>query len=216
MAPYLCFRFRIFNRFILKEFVSQVEGGPHLLQSCFHVAQNDLPLATKEMHPSFENLTSTNTPSLQTSLIDTYHDTSLRSILEDDFIPSTSKACIHSCSGKGAGLWLVTKPFICSFRITHSTFTSTLCFRLGLIQPSTFSPLTYKCGHKLHTSNMHLVDCPFKGQQIITHDTIQESGHDVWRKQWYTFTSKVSLRANLYMTRKDQVVIVDVMVIGLM
>jgi hypothetical protein len=75
-------------------------------------------------------------------LMDIHHDTSLRSILEDDFIPSTSRACIHSCSGKGAGLWLVTKPSIYSFCIIHSTFTSTLCFRLSLIQPSACSPLT--------------------------------------------------------------------------
>jgi hypothetical protein len=30
----LCFTFCIFNRFVLEEYVSQVEGGPHLLQSC--------------------------------------------------------------------------------------------------------------------------------------------------------------------------------------
>jgi hypothetical protein len=30
MVPYLCSRFHIFNRPILKEYVSQVENGPHL------------------------------------------------------------------------------------------------------------------------------------------------------------------------------------------
>jgi hypothetical protein len=31
VASYLCSRFRVFYRFVLEEFVSQVEGGPHLL-----------------------------------------------------------------------------------------------------------------------------------------------------------------------------------------
>jgi len=31
MVPYLCFKFHIFNRPILEEYVSQVERGPHLL-----------------------------------------------------------------------------------------------------------------------------------------------------------------------------------------
>jgi hypothetical protein len=31
VASYLCSRFCIFNRHVLEEYVSQVEGGPHLL-----------------------------------------------------------------------------------------------------------------------------------------------------------------------------------------
>jgi len=31
MVLYLCFKFHIFNRPILEEYVSQVERGPHLL-----------------------------------------------------------------------------------------------------------------------------------------------------------------------------------------
>jgi hypothetical protein len=30
VAPYLCFRFHIFDRRILEEYVFQVKGGPHL------------------------------------------------------------------------------------------------------------------------------------------------------------------------------------------
>ncbi len=55
MAPYLCSRFCIFDRPILEEYVSQVEGGPHLLQSCFRVARDDIPLAARDMHFSFES-----------------------------------------------------------------------------------------------------------------------------------------------------------------
>ncbi len=64
VAPYLCSRFRIFNKPILEEYVSQVEGGPHLLQSCLCAAQNGLPPIAKEMHPSFETLAITDTPCL--------------------------------------------------------------------------------------------------------------------------------------------------------
>jgi hypothetical protein len=40
----------------------------------------------KEMHLSFESLAITNTPSLQAFLMGIHHDTSLKSILEDDSI----------------------------------------------------------------------------------------------------------------------------------
>ncbi len=130
MAPYLCFSFHIFNRFILEEYVSQVERDPHLLQSCFRVAQGGLPLATKEMHLSFESLTITGALNLQASLMDIHHDTFFKSILKHDSISSTSRIRIHSCSGKETGLWLIYRPSICSFHIAHSTFTSALHFCL--------------------------------------------------------------------------------------
>ncbi len=53
MALSLCFRFCIFDRPILEKYVSQVEGGPHLLKSCLHATQNGLLPTTKEMHPCF-------------------------------------------------------------------------------------------------------------------------------------------------------------------
>jgi len=71
------------------------------------------------MHLSFENLTITGAPGLHASLIDFHHNTSLRSILKDDSISSSFRAHICSCLGKGVGLWLVVKPFIRLFRITH-------------------------------------------------------------------------------------------------
>jgi hypothetical protein len=43
----------------------------------------------------------------------------------------------------------------------------------------------------------------------------QENGHVVWREQWYTFTLRASLRANIYMIREDQVFVVDVVVTDL-
>jgi hypothetical protein len=55
--------------------------------------------------------------------MDIHHDTSFRSILEDDSISSTFKAYIHFCLGKGAGLWLVVRPFIRLFHIAHFIFT---------------------------------------------------------------------------------------------
>jgi hypothetical protein len=66
------------------------------------------------MHPSFESLVVINTWSWYASLMDINHDTFLKSILEDDFIFSASKVHIHSCLGKGAGLWLIVYiyPFI--------------------------------------------------------------------------------------------------------
>ncbi len=64
MALYLCSRFCIFDRRILEEYVSQVEGSPHMLQSSLHVTQNGLPLVVKEMHLSFASLAITNAPCL--------------------------------------------------------------------------------------------------------------------------------------------------------
>ncbi len=172
MAPYLCSRFHIFNRPILEEYVSQVKRGPHRLQSCLHAMQNGLPLTVKEMHPSFESLVLTNAPSLQVFFMNFHHNTSFRSILEDDPISLESKACIHFCLGKGERLWLVIRPSICSFRIAHFIFTSTLCFCLGLILPSASSLFMCECEHRLDAPNTHLVHCPFGNQQITTHDAI--------------------------------------------
>jgi hypothetical protein len=93
--------------------------------------------------------------------MDFHHDTSFRSILEDDSISSTSKTNIHFWSNKGLGLWLVTRSFIRLFCIAHSTFTLALHFHLGLIQTLAFSLLTCECGHRLDASNMHLVHYPF-------------------------------------------------------
>jgi hypothetical protein len=36
VALYSCFRFSIFDKPILEEYVSKVEGGPYLFQSCLH------------------------------------------------------------------------------------------------------------------------------------------------------------------------------------
>jgi hypothetical protein len=91
------------------------------------------------MHCSFENLIVTNTPSLHASFVDIHHNTSLRFILENDSISSTSKGHIHFFFSKGIGLWLVAKPFIYWFCITHSTFILALHFYLNLILSSTFN-----------------------------------------------------------------------------
>jgi hypothetical protein len=44
---------------------------------------------------------------------------------------------------------------------------------------------------------------------------VLKNGHIVWIKQWYAFMSRVSLRANFYMTQEDQVFVVNVVVIDL-
>jgi hypothetical protein len=87
-----------------------------------------------ELFFPFKNLVITGTLGLQDFLMDIHYDTSLRSILEDDSISLTSKTCICSCLGKGARLWLIIKPSIYSFRITHFIFTLALFFHFGLIQ----------------------------------------------------------------------------------
>jgi hypothetical protein len=75
--------------------------------------RNDFPLAAKEMHLSFEGLTITNAPILHAFFMDIRHNTSLRSILEDDFISSTSKVWICSYSSKGQGYgWLLSHLFV--------------------------------------------------------------------------------------------------------
>ncbi len=140
-------------------------------------------------------------PNLQAFFMDIHHDTSFGYIQEDDSISSTSKAHIYFCLNKKVGLQLIIRPSIHLFHITHSTFTSKLCFRLNLIQPSTSSLFMCECQHGLNTSGMHLACCPFKGQRITTHNTIkdvmyaliQKSGHVVWKEQRYTFASGVSL-----------------------
>ncbi len=67
MALYLCSGFCILYILVLEKYVFQVEGGPHLLKSFLHVTQDDLPLAARDMHLSFESLVITNTLGLQSS-----------------------------------------------------------------------------------------------------------------------------------------------------
>jgi hypothetical protein len=117
--------------------------------------------------------------------MDYHHDTSLKSILEDDSISLASKTHICFYSNKGARLWLVVRPSIHLFCITHFTFTSALCFRLDLIQLSASILFTCECEHGLDAFGTQLARCPFGGQWITTHGTIQdvmyafvqESGH---------------------------------------
>jgi hypothetical protein len=116
------------------------------------------------MHPSFESLAIIDAPSPQASLMDIHHDTSFRSILEDDSIFPTSKTHICFCLVKRATLWLITKQSIRLFYIAHFTFTLTLCFRFNLIQPLAYCLLMCECGHGLNVSNMHLTHCPLGGQ----------------------------------------------------
>jgi len=150
--------------------------------------------------------------------MDIHHNTFFRSILENDSICLTSKTCIRSYLNKGARLRLITRSSTYSFCITHFIFTSTLHFCFNLIQPLTFSLLTCECGRGLNTSNTHLTHCSFEVQWITTHGTIRDimytftwkNGHDIWKEWWYAFTSWTSLWADLYMTREDQVSVVDV------
>jgi hypothetical protein len=122
--------------------------------------------------------------------MDFHHNTSLRFILEDDSISLTFRARICSCLGKGAGRWLVAKPFILLFRIAHFIFTSLLRFCLGLIQPLPFHLPTCECGHGLDAFDTHLTCCSFGVQWIATHDVIrnvmyalaQKDGHTKWKK----------------------------------
>jgi hypothetical protein len=150
----------------------RLKGGPHLLQSYLCVAQDGLPHVAKEMLPSFESLVVTSALGLQVFFMDIHHDTSLRSILEDDSIFSASGVYICSCSGKGARLWLIARSSICLFCITHSTFTLALCFHFGLIYLLTFNFFTCECGHELDAFGTNLVRYPFGGQRIATHNAI--------------------------------------------
>jgi hypothetical protein len=125
---YLCSKFHIFDKPILEEYVYQVERGPHMFQSCLRVAQDGFPPATREKHLLKKSLAVISIASLHAFLMDIHHDTSLRFILKDDSIFSASKVHIHSYLNKGARPWLVVRPFIHSFCITHSIFISTLCF----------------------------------------------------------------------------------------
>jgi lipid-A-disaccharide synthase-like uncharacterized protein len=43
----------------------------------------------------------------------------------------------------------------------------------------------------------------------------QESGHAIWKEWWYALTLGDSLQVYLYMTREDQIFVVDVVVINM-
>jgi hypothetical protein len=84
MAMYLCFKFCIFDRPILEENVSQIEGAPlvSVIPTC---STKCLPPGLSEMHP-FESLAIISALDLHASLMDIHRNTSIRVMLEDDFI----------------------------------------------------------------------------------------------------------------------------------
>jgi hypothetical protein len=59
------------------------------------------------------------------------------------------------CLLKELIIWLVVRPFICSFHIAHSTFILMMGFHFGLIQLSASNPFTCECEYKLDVSSMH-------------------------------------------------------------
>jgi hypothetical protein len=130
--------------------------------------------------------------------MDIHHNTSLRFILEDDSIRSTSKTCIHFCASKGVGLWLVARPSIHLFHITHFIFISTLCFCLGLIQPLAFNLLTCECGDELDACSMHLFCCPFGGQWIATHNAIWDIMYAHCLKKWTCCMERMVVYLNIW------------------
>jgi hypothetical protein len=56
--------FFIFDKFVLKEYIFQVDKSPHLFQSRLCGVRNDFPLTIKKTHPFFESLTIIDTTSL--------------------------------------------------------------------------------------------------------------------------------------------------------
>jgi len=86
--------------------------------------------------------------------------------------------------------WLLSH--LCIHFTSHIYFHVSIAFYFGLIQPSTSSLFTCESGHRSDASSMHLVHYPFGGQQITTHDTIQntmyvlawKSGHIVWKERY--------------------------------
>ncbi len=149
VAPYLCSRFRIFDKPVLKEYVSHVERA-HICFSYVYVQCKMAFLLQLGSCTFFlYNLIIIGALSLHAPLMDIHHDTSFRTILEDDSISLTSRTHIHFCSSKGAKLWLVTRPSIHSFCIAHSIFISALRFHFNLIHPLASSLFMCEGGHKL-------------------------------------------------------------------
>jgi hypothetical protein len=126
--------------------------------------------------------------------MDIHHDTSLRSILENHSISSTSKARTRSSSDKGARLWLIIKPSMHPFHIAHFIFTSTLHFRRSLVQPLASSLFMCENEHELNKSSTHLACCLFGGQQIVTHDAIQDVMYAFCSRKWACYMKRVVVR----------------------
>jgi hypothetical protein len=159
------------------------------------------------MHPFFYSLTVVSTPSLHAFFMNIHHDTSFNSILEDDSILSSSRACIHSCLGKGSRLWLVAKPPICSFSITHSTFTLVLHFVLVWfnLRHLIFSRASVDMGWTHLASNLNLLPV-WRSTNNHTQRHLKchvclclKNEHVIWREWWYTLPLGVSLWTNIYM-----------------
>jgi hypothetical protein len=150
--------------------------------------------------------------------MDIHHDTSFRSILADDFIFSTSIARIYSCLGQEQSYgWLWGHLFI---HFTSHTLFSPQHYLLISIwsNPRHLHMWMWTwVEHIWHTLNSLPI-----WRSLDSHTWCHLKCHVCprlrkWARYmeilWYTLTSKVSLQDNLYRTQKDQVFIVDVVVI---
>jgi hypothetical protein len=105
--------------------------------------------------------------------MDIHHDTSFRSVLEDDSFLMLLEPTFAFVGAKGGAMvdyWAI------YMYVPHRTlyFHINNNFCLSLIQPSKSSLFMCECGHGSNASGTHLTCCPFKGQQIATHNTIKD------------------------------------------
>ncbi len=84
-------------------------------------------------------------------------------------------ACLRSCEGLKANVWLFVRLGVSLFHLPSNVFTSTLHIRLGFPRPLTFKVTHCLYGQLLNVVKTHLLLCSHGGEWIASHDLVQNA-----------------------------------------
>jgi len=81
-------------------------------------------------------------------------------------------ACLRSCVGLGASVWLFAYPFIQPCCLPFDVFSFALHIKLGLPHPLALKVMHCICGKPLNFLGTHLFGCSHGGEWTASHDVI--------------------------------------------
>jgi len=103
------------------------------------------------------------------------------------------------CAGPRVGAWLLTYPITPTFHLSLVHVLTTLHIQLGLPHPIVAYLSRCQCGHTIDDLNTHLLECPYRSECTIAHDTFRdivitivlESGTHVHKDVFHLFPCHV-------------------------
>jgi hypothetical protein len=166
---------------VLGPLLCDVEGGAYPTQIALRAARDLLVSQAIEVLPSFATLVATPPPSLQATLGEATYAAQFVELL-GGCDSASSRARLRSCSGAGAGHWLLATPILPSLRISSPHFITAVRVRLGLPHPCLTSYEVCSCGHSMDALGTHLMRCARGGERTSSHDAVRDAVYYIIRE----------------------------------